>query len=56
VLKGARKTILKTKPKLFLSVHSKLMRSTCLEYLKDVGYVFEVLSQDECNPTEFLAT
>lgn len=56
VLKGAEKTLLKARPKIFLSVHSEELRSMCLEFLENLDYAFDVLSQDECNPTEFLAT
>lgn len=54
VLRGAQATLRNAKPKLFLSTHSDMLRSTCLEYLKGFGYTCEVLSQD--NPrSELLA-
>ena len=56
VLKGAPVTLQNARPKIFLSTHSDHLRSACLEYLEERNYVFEVLSQDKCNPTEFLAT
>jgi FkbM family methyltransferase len=56
VLKGAQTTLRKAKPKIFLSTHSDMLRSTCLEYLKEFGYTWEVLSRDKQNPSEFLAT
>lgn len=55
VLKGANATLHKARPKIFLSTHSDILRSTCLEYLKECGYAYEVLSQDKINPSEFLA-
>jgi len=50
VLKGARATLLRARPRIFLSVHSESLRSTCLEYLEVFGYTFEELA-----PSEFLA-
>lgn len=55
VLKGAKGTLRKEKPKIFLSTHSDVLRKTCLEYLREYGYAYEVLSQDKLNPSEFLA-
>lgn len=55
VLKGAKDTISKKKPVVFLSTHSDELRTLCLEYLKEFGYTFEVLSQNKNNPSEFLA-
>ncbi len=55
VLKGARTTLRETRPRIFLSTHSEALRYTCLEYLKELGYTFEVLSQEKNNPSEFLA-
>jgi FkbM family methyltransferase len=50
VLKGAHTTILEAKPRIFLSVHSELLRSTCLKYLEGLGYKSKMLA-----PGEFLA-
>jgi hypothetical protein len=56
VSKGAQATLLKAKPKMFLSTHSDCLRDTSLEYLKECGYAYEVLSQAKnINPSEFLA-
>ncbi len=55
VLRGAQATLRKAKSKVFLSTHSDILRSTCLEYLRGLGYTFEVLSQDKNSPSEFLA-
>jgi FkbM family methyltransferase len=55
VLKGAKATLRKAKPTVFLSTHSDVLRSTCLEYLKGLGYTYEVLSRDKNAPSEFLA-
>jgi FkbM family methyltransferase len=55
VLIGAEKTLLEIRPCIFLSTHSEALRIACLDYLKDAGYVFDILSQDKENPSEFLA-
>lgn len=55
VLKGAQVTLQKAKPHVFLSTHSEVLRTNCLEYLTGLGYTIEVLSQDKENPSEFLA-
>jgi len=55
VLKGAQVTLREAKPRIFLSTHSEVLRSNCLEYLTKLSYRFEVLSQDKDNPSEFLA-
>lgn len=53
VLRGAQGTLREAKPKIFLSTHSDMLRSTCLEYLEELGYTFEVMNHD--NRSEFLA-
>lgn len=55
VLKGAQTTLREIRPRVFLSTHSEVLRSDCLEYLAKLGYTFEVLSLDKKNPSEFLA-
>lgn len=55
VLRGADMILRQAKPKIFLSTHSAELRSSCLEYLRERGYSFEVLSQDKNDPSEFLA-
>jgi FkbM family methyltransferase len=55
VLKGAQVTLREAKPRIFLSTHSEILRSECLEYLREFGYRIQVLSVNKENPTEFLA-
>lgn len=55
VLNGAHVTLQEAKPRVFLSVHSEALRSSCLEYLAKLGYTVEVLSPDKNKPSEFLA-
>ncbi len=55
VLQGAQTTLREARPRIFLSTHSEALRYACLEYLKESGYIFEVLDQDKSNPSEFLA-
>jgi FkbM family methyltransferase len=54
VLQGAEKIITDFKPAIFLSVHSPQLRIDCLNYLKNFGYNFEALEQDQENALEFL--
>jgi FkbM family methyltransferase len=55
VLKGARNTLRDTKPDIFLSTHSKSLSESCLGYLEKHDYLYETLSPDKRNPSEFLA-
>ena len=55
VLKGAQVTLREAKPLVFLSTHSAVLRSNCLEYLREFGYTFEALSLNKNSPSEFLA-
>jgi len=55
VLKGAKEVLCKAHPKIFLSTHSDILRQTCLEYLSEHGYSYEVLSKNKENPSTFLA-
>ena len=55
VLRGAQATLHKAKPKIFLSTHSDILRSICLEYLKGFGYTCKGLSKNNNTPSEFLA-
>lgn len=55
VLNGAQMKVLPAKPKIFLSLHSKQLRTDCLNFLKKFGYQFEPLGEDEENTMEFLA-
>lgn len=55
-LLGAQRTLIKAKPKIFLSVHSPQLRTVCLEYLENLGYSFEGLNTNiDPEATEFLA-
>lgn len=55
VLKGAQSTLYETKPRIFLSVHSEVLKLACLEYLDGLGYTVEALDHGKNNPAEFLA-
>ena len=55
VLKGAKDTLIKARPLIFLSTHSDVLKDNCLEYLRKYGYSYDVLSQDKLTPSEFLA-
>lgn len=54
VLRGAENIVLPAKPKIFLSLHSNILRTKCLAYLKEFGYRFEPLGDDKTNTMEFL--
>jgi len=56
VLQGMRNTLKKTKPAIFLSVHSDELRETCLAYLKTFGYTPNGLDQENAGSMEFLLT
>lgn len=56
VLQGARDTLTKTKPIVFLSVHSSDLRSACLNFLIEMGYAFQLLNGGEHGAGELLAT
>jgi len=55
VLKGAKETLRKSRPKILLSTHSDELRSSCLAFLQELGYKQEPLWPTKDNPTEFLA-
>jgi FkbM family methyltransferase len=55
VLEGARDTLMKTKPLIFLSVHSAELRVACQSYLRAMNYSFEALSGNDWGPGEFVA-
>ena len=56
VLEGARDTLRKANPLIFLSVHSAELRTDCQKYLAEINYVFEPLSGDDNHgPGELLA-
>lgn len=56
VLKGAQQTVLSAKPKIFLSVHSSELRSTCLDYLSQKGYSVRPLNGDVSQASEYLCS
>lgn len=56
VLRGAERIISTSKPLIFLSVHSDMLRTTCLKYLSDFGYTFAPLQEDHENAMEFLCS
>jgi FkbM family methyltransferase len=56
VLEGARDTLLKIKPLIFLSVHSAELRAVCQAYLSQMHYVFETLDGETHGPGELLAS
>ena len=55
VLEGARDTLIKKKPFIFLSVHSGKLRAVCQDYLTEMNYIFETLDGDDHGPGELLA-
>jgi FkbM family methyltransferase len=56
VLKGASKTILATRPTIFLATHGATVRAECLDLLEGFGYMTESLVGDDLEPaTEFVA-
>jgi FkbM family methyltransferase len=56
VLKGARATLAKAKPTVFLSTHSEHLREQCLAYLAQHGYRHRIISVDKEDPFEFVCT
>ena len=54
VLQGARDTLLKVRPIIFLSTHSSDLRTSCLDHLERMNYVFEPLNNTNDGSTEFL--
>ncbi|MBI1937115.1 MAG: FkbM family methyltransferase [Ignavibacteriales bacterium] len=54
VLKGAKETMTKHKPKIFLSIHSNDLEIICKEYLKDFSYQFILLDEKERPSVEYL--
>jgi FkbM family methyltransferase len=55
VLKGAQTTLQQYSPVIFLSTHSDELRATCLEFLMECGYQYEILGSDAKDPSSFLA-
>jgi FkbM family methyltransferase len=56
VLKGAENVLRRRKPKIFLSTHSKELRSGCIDYLEKLGYQIKPLIKDISHASEFVAT
>jgi FkbM family methyltransferase len=56
VLKGANETLLRGTPLVFLSVHSDKLRTACLGFLEEKGYVCKPLSGGDLCGGEWLAT
>lgn len=54
VLKGAQAALRTARPRILLSTHSETLREACLCFVKELGFSYEVLSQDKMNPSEFL--
>lgn len=53
VLQGAQKIIRENKPKIFLSVHSDILRDECLKYLSGFSYECKPLDENLANAREF---
>ncbi len=56
VLHGAKDKVLPEKPKIFLSLHSEMLRTECLKYLKQFGYEFQPLGENKQDTMEFLCS
>ena len=54
VLNGARDTLIKCKPIIFLSIHSNELEISCKEYLKNFSYQFILLDEKERPSLEYL--
>ena len=55
VFRGARETLKKAKPTIFLSTHSPELRRDCLDFLRETGYEIESLLSEDTDSHEFLA-
>ena len=53
VLKGAEQTLLKSKPKIFLSIHSAILEKDCIDYIKSMGYNTVLLDEKERPSVEY---
>ncbi len=54
VLKGAQQILHKSKPKIFLSIHSEKLEKECTEFLKNMGYHTELIDEKERPSVEYL--
>ncbi len=54
VIKGAKETLIKCKPKIFLSVHSSELEVSCIKYLRDLSYNFILIDEKERPSVEYL--
>ena len=54
VLKGARTTIEKYKPKIFLSIHSEKLERDCIDFLSGYKYENRLLDDTERPSVEYL--
>lgn len=55
VLKGARETIRKARPKILMEIHSDELQLSCSAFLRDLGYKLEAVSPSQHIPMEYLA-
>jgi FkbM family methyltransferase len=55
VLKGAHATLRKARPKVLLEVHSDELLSSCVAFLRELGYKFEPVCPNMDLPADFLA-
>jgi FkbM family methyltransferase len=55
VLRGAEVTLRQSRPIVFLSTHSDALRSSCLRFLEELGYVWRPLGAEKHQASEFLA-
>lgn len=54
VLKGGAETLRRSKPIIFLSIHSEQLENNCKEYLAEFGYKFILLDEKERPSVEYL--
>jgi len=55
VLRGAHETLRKARPTLLLEIHSDELLSSCVAFLRDLGYNFEPVCPNMDLPADFLA-
>lgn len=55
VLRGAQYVLSQVRPSIFLSVHSRELRSACLQYLSSLKYRIQSLNDELQEPTEYYA-
>ena len=54
VLKGAQQILHKSRPKIFLSIHSEMLEKECIEFLKNMGYHTVLIDEKERPSVEYL--